>query len=77
MSDLTHASELLNLLDVEFDEITATRVGGTVAADERTIGRGGSFTEGPRPHHRRGVVGRGAGLGGSAAGDRCGWLGSA
>ena len=35
MSDLTQASELLKLLDIEFDEITATRVRGSVAADER------------------------------------------
>ena len=35
MSDLTRASELLKLLDIEFDEITATRVSGTAAADER------------------------------------------
>jgi 1,4-dihydroxy-2-naphthoyl-CoA hydrolase len=35
MSDLTQASELLKLFDVEYDEITATCVGGTVAADER------------------------------------------
>jgi 1,4-dihydroxy-2-naphthoyl-CoA hydrolase len=32
MSDLTPPSELL---DAEYDEITATRVSGTVAADER------------------------------------------
>jgi uncharacterized protein (TIGR00369 family) len=35
MSDLTQASELLKLLDIEFDEITATRVSGTAAADQR------------------------------------------
>jgi 1,4-dihydroxy-2-naphthoyl-CoA hydrolase len=35
MNDLTRPSELLKLLDIEFDEITATRVRGTVAADER------------------------------------------
>jgi 1,4-dihydroxy-2-naphthoyl-CoA hydrolase len=35
MNDLTQASELLQLLDIEFDEITATRVRGSVAADER------------------------------------------
>ena len=35
MNDLTQASELLKLLDIEFDEITATRVSGSVAADER------------------------------------------
>ena len=28
-------SELMTLLDIEFDEITATRVSGSVAADER------------------------------------------
>jgi 1,4-dihydroxy-2-naphthoyl-CoA hydrolase len=31
----THASELLELLDIEFDEITSTRVSGSVGADER------------------------------------------
>ena len=35
MNDLTRSSELLKLLDIEFDEITATRVSGSVAADER------------------------------------------
>jgi hypothetical protein len=35
MNDLTQASELLNLPDIEFDEITATRVSGSVAAVER------------------------------------------
>ena len=35
MNNLTQASELLKLLDIEFDEITATRVRGSVAADER------------------------------------------
>jgi 1,4-dihydroxy-2-naphthoyl-CoA hydrolase len=35
MNDLTQSSELLKLLDIEFDEITATRVRGSVAADER------------------------------------------
>jgi 1,4-dihydroxy-2-naphthoyl-CoA hydrolase len=35
MADLTHASELMDLLDIEFDEITATRVRGSIAADER------------------------------------------
>ena len=35
MNDLTQPSELLKLLDIEFDEITATRVRGSVAADER------------------------------------------
>src|SRR5437764_3064422 len=35
MTEQTQASELLKLLDVEFDEITPTRVRGSVAADER------------------------------------------
>jgi uncharacterized protein (TIGR00369 family) len=35
MSDLTRASELMALLDIKFDEISATRVSGSVAADER------------------------------------------
>ncbi|TMK95530.1 MAG: PaaI family thioesterase [Actinobacteria bacterium] len=29
------ASELMDLLDIQFEEITATRVSGSVAADER------------------------------------------
>lgn len=35
MPDLTRASELMELLDIQFDEITATRVSGSIAADER------------------------------------------
>jgi uncharacterized protein (TIGR00369 family) len=35
MPDLTHASELLSLLDIQFDELTPTRVAGSIAADER------------------------------------------
>ena len=35
MSEKTRASELLKLLDIEFDEISSTRVSGSVAADER------------------------------------------
>ncbi len=35
MADLTRASELMELLDIQFDEIAATRVSGSVAADER------------------------------------------
>jgi 1,4-dihydroxy-2-naphthoyl-CoA hydrolase len=32
---LTRRSELMELLDIQFDEITAARVSGSVAADER------------------------------------------
>ncbi|MGA2010679.1 MAG: PaaI family thioesterase [Solirubrobacteraceae bacterium] len=35
MTDLTAPSLLMELLDIEFDEITANRVSGSVAADER------------------------------------------
>jgi uncharacterized protein (TIGR00369 family) len=35
MTNLTTASELMELLGIEFDEITPTHVSGTVAADER------------------------------------------
>ena len=36
MSELTtNAGELLELLDIEFDEITSTRVSGSAGADER------------------------------------------
>jgi 1,4-dihydroxy-2-naphthoyl-CoA hydrolase len=35
MSELTAASELMELLDIQFDEVDATRVSGSVAADER------------------------------------------
>src|ERR1700687_5088869 len=34
-TDRRAASELLALLEVQFDEVTATRVSGSVAADER------------------------------------------
>lgn len=34
-SDLRGPSELMGLLEIDFDEITATRVSGSVAADER------------------------------------------
>jgi uncharacterized protein (TIGR00369 family) len=35
MPDLTGASELMRLLDIQFEEQTPTRVSGTIAADER------------------------------------------
>jgi 1,4-dihydroxy-2-naphthoyl-CoA hydrolase len=35
MPDLTQASELIRLLEIRFDEITPTRVTGSIAADER------------------------------------------
>ena len=35
MNNLTAASELMSMLDIEFDERTATRVSGSIAADER------------------------------------------
>ncbi len=35
MIDLTGPSELMRLLDIEFDETTPTRVTGSVAADDR------------------------------------------
>ncbi len=35
MTNLTSASELLSMLEIEFDELTATRVSGSIAADER------------------------------------------
>jgi uncharacterized protein (TIGR00369 family) len=49
MSHVTQASELMELLDTQFDEITATRVSGSVAADERHhqpwgIVHGGHYT---------------------------------
>ena len=49
MPDLTGASELMRLLEIEFDEQTATRVSGTIAADERHhqpwgLVHGGLFT---------------------------------
>jgi len=34
-ADLRRPSELMELLDIEFDQITATYVSGSVAADER------------------------------------------
>jgi 1,4-dihydroxy-2-naphthoyl-CoA hydrolase len=35
LTDLTGASELMSLLDIEFEERTPTRVRGSIAADER------------------------------------------
>jgi uncharacterized protein (TIGR00369 family) len=35
MTNLTSSSDLLELLDIQFDEITPARVSGSVAADER------------------------------------------
>ncbi len=35
MTNLTAASQLMSLLDIEFDERSATRVSGSIAADER------------------------------------------
>jgi uncharacterized protein (TIGR00369 family) len=35
MTNLTTASELMELLDIQFDEIAPDRVSGSVAADER------------------------------------------
>jgi uncharacterized protein (TIGR00369 family) len=35
MTDLTSPSELMALLDIQFEELTPTRVTGSVAADER------------------------------------------
>jgi 1,4-dihydroxy-2-naphthoyl-CoA hydrolase len=35
MSTMTRASDLMELLDIQFDELTATRVSGSAAADER------------------------------------------
>jgi 1,4-dihydroxy-2-naphthoyl-CoA hydrolase len=35
MTNLTQASELMALLDVQFDECAPTRVSGSIAADER------------------------------------------
>jgi 1,4-dihydroxy-2-naphthoyl-CoA hydrolase len=35
MTDLTTASQLMELLDIQFDQIGPTRVTGSVAADER------------------------------------------
>jgi uncharacterized protein (TIGR00369 family) len=49
MPDLTHLNELLSLLDIQFDELTPTRVSGSIAADERHhqpwgIVHGGHYT---------------------------------
>ena len=33
--NLTHRSELMELLDIQFEEITSTRVSGSLTADER------------------------------------------
>jgi 1,4-dihydroxy-2-naphthoyl-CoA hydrolase len=49
MVNLTTPSELMALLEIEFDEITPTRVSGSVAADERHhqpwgVVHGGLFT---------------------------------
>src|SRR6202022_2138236 len=35
MTNASQTSELLSLLDIQFDELTATRVAGSIAADER------------------------------------------
>jgi len=35
MPDLTQPSELMRLLEIEFEQITPTRVSGSIAADER------------------------------------------
>jgi 1,4-dihydroxy-2-naphthoyl-CoA hydrolase len=35
MTDLTGASELLRLMEIEFEEVGSTRVQGSIAADER------------------------------------------
>jgi len=35
MTDLVQPSELMRLLEIEFEQITPTRVSGSVAADER------------------------------------------
>lgn len=49
MTNLTAPSELMALLEIQFDEIQATHVGGSVAADERHhqpwgLVHGGLFT---------------------------------
>src|ERR1700716_48116 len=49
MPDLTASSEFMRLMEIEFDELSATRVTGTVAADERHhqpwgLVHGGHFT---------------------------------
>jgi 1,4-dihydroxy-2-naphthoyl-CoA hydrolase len=35
MTDTTHPSQFMSLLDIQFDELGPTRVSGSVAADER------------------------------------------
>ena len=35
MTDLTRASELIELIDARFDEVTPSLVSGSIAADER------------------------------------------
>jgi 1,4-dihydroxy-2-naphthoyl-CoA hydrolase len=35
MTDLTTPSELMGMFDIQFDELTPTRVSGSIAADER------------------------------------------
>jgi 1,4-dihydroxy-2-naphthoyl-CoA hydrolase len=35
VSDVSHVSELMALLDIQLDECSATRVSGSIAADER------------------------------------------
>jgi uncharacterized protein (TIGR00369 family) len=49
MENLTAPSELLRLLEIEFDEITPTRVTGSIGADERHpqpwgLVHGGTYT---------------------------------
>jgi uncharacterized protein (TIGR00369 family) len=49
MVDLTTPSDLMALLEIEFDEVTGTKVSGSVAADERHhqpwgLVHGGLFT---------------------------------
>ena len=49
MTNLTTPSELMALLEIQFDEITPTRVSGSLAADERHhqpwgVVHGGLFT---------------------------------
>lgn len=49
MADLTTSSDLMALLEIEFDEVTRTKVSGSVAADERHhqpwgVVHGGLFT---------------------------------
>jgi len=49
MANLTTPSDLMDLLEIEFDEVTGTKVSGSVAADERHhqpwgVVHGGLFT---------------------------------